>query len=420
MFGNDRFSVPPFFLGACFFLFCFTGSQAQQAGSDQRRTASAQTLDTLKQDTTKVADVAALDIGENRGLFITTPDQKMQMRILGSVRFLVVADQLDLPSKDAFSTYEIQTGEQNVPLPNYYNGLNQTRLGFEVTRRTDKGDVFIRLETDFAGTNGFRIRHAYGQFKSFLFGQTWSLFSHVNASPAVVDFGGPTGSVVTRNPQLRYSKANIINGYDLAVGLEYVIPNLAIPDSIQARTFQLIPAVTARLNKEFPWGSFQLSGILPTVSGRDLDDNLLLKAGWGLSSSAVINSWKHGKWYLQGVLGREITRYFTDLTNQGLDLAISPEGNIKSPLVVGFYATYEHYWKTNLYSNFTYGRVHLEKFDFTEETRFLKGGTFRVNTFWDLAEGATIGLEGVWGKRVDVNDLTGDALRASLLFYYDF
>ena len=377
-------------------------------------------VDSLKKDTTRVVDVAALDIGEDRGLFIITPDQKMQMRILGSVRFLVVFDELNLASKDAFNTFQIPTGALNVPIPNYYNGLNQTRLGFEVTRSTEKGDIFLRLETDFAGTNGFRIRHAYGQYKSFLFGQTWSLFSHVNASPATVDFGGPTGSVVTRNPQLRYSKSNAIGGHDLAVGLEYVIPNLALPDSIQGSAFQLIPALTARLNKEYAWGSFQLSGIIPTVSGRDSQNDLILKAGWGISSSVVINSWKQGKWYLQGVLGREITRYFTDLSDKGFDVVFDPEGRIRSPLVTGFYATYEHRWQENVYSNFTYGLVHVQKYDFTDESRYFKGKSIRVNTFWDLTEGATIGLEGAWGKRIDVSDSAGDALRASLLFYYDF
>ncbi len=408
------------FIGVGLFIFSFQLCFAQEEDSSQKTIMGVEASDTLKTDTIKVVETAALDIAQNRGLFIVTPDKKMQMRILGSVRYLVVFDQMNLTSKNAFNTYEIPTGDLNIAIPNYFNGLDQTRLGFEVTRRTEKGDIFIRLETDFAGTNGFRIRHAYGQYKKFLFGQTWSLFSHVNASSAMVDFAGPTGSVVTRNPQIRFSQANLFDGYDLAVGLEYIIPNLAIPDSIGAKTFQLVPALSVRLDKVYPWGSFQLSGIIPTVSGRDREDNLVLKPGWGVSSSVVINSWKQGKWYIQGVLGREITRYFTDLGSNGLDLTISPEGEIRAPLVYGYYATYEHYWKKNIYSNFTYGLVHIEKYAFTEENAFLEGYTFRVNTFWDVAEGARIGAEAIWGKRVDKSNIEGDAIRGNLLFYYDF
>ena len=336
----SHFFLKQVFLGISFFIFSFHLCIAQEEDANQKTIMGVQAADTLKSDTTKVVEVAALDIAQSRGLFIVTPDKKMQMRILGSVRYLVVFDQINLPSKNGFNTYEIPTGELNVAIPNYFNGLDQTRLGFEVTRRTDNGDIFIRLETDFAGTNGFRIRHAYGQYNKFLFGQTWSLFSHVNASAAMVDFAGPTGSVVTRNPQIRFSQANLFNGYDVSVGMEYIIPNLALPDSIGVKTFQLIPALSVRLDKVFSWGSYQVSGIIPTVSGRDRDDNLVLKPGWGVSSSVVINSWKKGKWYLQGVLGREITRYFTDLGSNGLDLVISPEGEVRAPLAYGYYATY--------------------------------------------------------------------------------
>ena len=104
--------------------------------------------DTLRSDTTKIIEDAALDIAQNRGLFIVTPDRKLQLRIVGSVRYLAAYDNRKLESKNAFSTFEIPVGVQSVRFPNLYNGLDQTRLGFEVTRRTDAGNVFVRLETD--------------------------------------------------------------------------------------------------------------------------------------------------------------------------------------------------------------------------------------------------------------------------------
>ena len=52
--------------------------------------------DSLYIDSTKIIEDAALDIGQNRGVFIVAPDNKMQLRILGSVRYLVVYDDIDL------------------------------------------------------------------------------------------------------------------------------------------------------------------------------------------------------------------------------------------------------------------------------------------------------------------------------------
>lgn len=131
-------------------------------------------MDTLRADSAKIIEDAPLDIAQNRGLIIVTPDQKMQLRILGSVRYFFIFDEIEMASKNAFNTHEIPTGEMNRPLFNYLNSLGQTRLGFEVPRHTGGKTMFIRLETDFAGPTGLRIRHAYGQYGCFLFGQTWT------------------------------------------------------------------------------------------------------------------------------------------------------------------------------------------------------------------------------------------------------
>ena len=416
-----RFKIAiPILLTAAYFVATFSVCMAQKTSKDRKTIVLVNTADTTQSDTTKINENAPLDISNNRGLFIIAPDGKLQLRILGSVRYLVVYDELNMNSKNDFNTFEIQTGDLNNPLPNYYNGLNQTRLGFEVTRKTNKGDVFIRLESDFAGTNGYRIRHAYGQYNNFILGQTWSLFSHVNAMPATVDFAGPTGSVITRTPQIRYSIPGLFKGFNLALGLEYLIPNLSIPDSLASATYQLMPDFTVRLDKVYNWGSVQFSGILPVLSGRNSENELLVRVGWGISASTVVNSWKKGSWYFQGAVGGAITRYFNDLSNNGLDILISPDGKIHLPLSFGFYGTYEHRWKEFLYSNFTYGWVQIEQYSFTQNNTYKKGHTLRVNTFWDITEGAKIGLEAIWGNRVDRNIHKGDAIRINLLAYYDF
>ncbi len=367
----------------------------QNVVKEQKTIVGVNPLDTLTTDTTRIVDDVPLDIAQNRGLFIKTPDDKVQMRILGSVRYLVVFDGLNLSSKNSFSTYEIPTGNLNKSLPNYYNGLDQKRLGFEVIRKTKGDDIFIRLETDFAGSNGFRIRHAYGTYSRFLFGQTWSLFSHVNAMPAMVDFAGPTSSVLTRTPQIRYIAPDFLNGTNLTVGLEYIIPNLNLPDSIDAEKFQLIPDITFRIDKVFKWGSAQLSGVIPMLSGRNSNGNYFLRPGWGLSGSAVVNSWANGKWYFQGVAGQAITRYFNDLTSSGLDILISYNGEVRAPIASGFYTTYQYSWSPILLSNFTYGLLQVEKFNFTEDVAYFRGQSIRVNTFWDVTEGAKIGAEAI-------------------------
>jgi len=378
-------------------------------------------LNSLKTDTTKIIEDAALDIAQDRGLFIVTPDRQMQLRILGSVRYLVVYDDRDLTSKNSLITYQINVDDPSQEIPNYYNGLDQSRLGFEVTRETEKGNVFVRLETDFAGINGFRIRHSYGQYQEFLFGQTWSLFSQITSLPATVGFGGPTGSISVRTPQVRFTSRNIFPSSILSLGLEYFKPDIFIPDTIAAKSFQAFPDITARIEKPVKWGSFQLSGILPILSGRSEEGEFVFRPGWGVSFSTVINSWAGGKWYFQAAGGQAIARFFNDLSGQGLDLMINPETQEPHlPYTFGTYISYEHHWTAKVFSNFTYGLLMLEKTDFNPDDTYNRGNNFRINTFWSIVEGSRLGFEYIYAFRVNKDDTKGNANRLNLLFYYDF
>ncbi len=377
--------------------------------------------DSLNLDTTKIIEDAALDIAQDRGLFIATPDGQMQLRILGSVRYLIVYDDTDLLSKNSLITYQIEVGNESQRIPNYYNGLSQSRLGFEVTRKTDKGNVFVRLETDFVGINGFRIRHAYGQYHQFLFGQTWSLFSQIISIPATVGFGGPAGSISVRTPQVRFTSQNFFPASTFSLGLEYFKPDIFVPDSVTAKTFQLIPDITARIVKITNWGSLKLSGIIPVLSGKSEENEYVFRAGWGVSFSTVIDSWINGKWYLHAAGGQAITRFFNDLSGQGLDLIFDSENQESYlPIAFGTHAAYEHHWTDEVFSSFTYGLLILQKEDFTPDDIYHRGNNFRFNTFWSIVEGSRLGLEYIHAFRKNKDGAIGRVNRVNLLFYYDF
>ncbi|QCK15446.1 DcaP family trimeric outer membrane transporter [Mangrovivirga cuniculi] len=412
--------IPGFLI---FFLLSSHYSFSQDESDSLSRNISGKVIssgDSIITDTTRIIEDAPLDIGQDRGLFIISDDKKLQLRILGSVRYHVVMDQNNLESENSFNTHEIPTGDDNDPIFNYSNQISQTRLGFEVTQSTNLGNIFVRLETDFAGPNGFRIRHAYGQFKRVLFGQTWSLFSHVTSVPATVDFAGPTSSINLRTPQIRYSIPNIGKGFSLDIGLEYLIPNINIPDSIDAEVFQLLPDFTARIKREYKWGQFQLSGILPVLSARGPKDNVFIKYGFGAAGSIVVNSWKEGKWYFQTVVGRGISRYFNDLDNNVLDVLVNDSNQLVLPLNYGFNATYEHAWNDKWQTSFTYGVLQVERYAVNPPDWYFRGQTIRSNTFWNISDGARIGGEIIWGQRTNRDFTTGNAVRLNVLVYYDF
>ena len=170
----------------------------------------------------------------------------------------------------------------------------------------------------------------------------------------------------------------------------------------------------------FSWGSGQLSGILPTLSARSSKGDLIVRNGWGISGSLVLDSWKGGTWYLQASAGEGITTYFNELSGAGLDVAVNDKNEIFLPTAYGFYVTYEHHWIESVYSNFVYGLIEVEDFAFTPNESFKHGSTIRSNTFWDITEGAKVGAEVIWGLRRNKSLTYGDAFRLNILFYYDF
>ena len=428
---STRRPFPRLFLASILFVTFFgacTDATAQRALKDSVKLIE---LPEAKLDTTgnrreSGAEDAPLDIGQDRGLFIVTADKKLQLRILGSVRYLVVLDGFNLADKAAFKTTQIPTGSDNQFFPVYHNDLLQSRLGFEATRRTEAGDIFIRLETDFNGPNGFQIRHAYGEYQNFIVGQTWSLFTNLNALPATVDLDGPLGSIAFRTPQMRYTTTDLIPNTRTSFALEFPEHQFRLPDSSNLTAVQFLPDPSVRFERSYSWGDVQTSLIIPILAGRYVEDGSLeFQIGWGLLAAAEIPVTPQGRVMGQVSFGRAITGFYGPLDGRGRDVIIRTDTagvpiDHYAPITFAAYASYVHTWEQWLTSSISAGLLTLESRAWVPGGQYQWGYTFTGNTFWDVTEGARIGVEGALGERIDVNAQRGFAYRASALFYYDF
>jgi Porin subfamily len=115
----------------------------------------------------------------------------------------------------------------------------ESRFNFETRTPTGYGELKTFLEVDFFGnelaniagsTNGLaanplypRLRHAYGTLGPLLIGQSFSLFSDIDAIGETIEGGGPTGYMSAtsgnRTPQVRYTYAGP-SGISAAVSAE--------------------------------------------------------------------------------------------------------------------------------------------------------------------------------------------------------
>lgn len=377
----------------------------------------------MSQDTASIQqnDVSPLDIGSSRGIFILSSNRLLQLRILGSVRANFNYDGQLLLDNQTFNPYEIPT-DTELDSPNFFAGLGQSRLAFEVTRRTKtKGDIFIRLEGDFINSgSSFRIRHAYGQIGGILIGQTWSLINNVGYQPAFVSLDGPAGGSGLRTPQIRYS-SSISKNLVWNVAIEYSAPALNIPDTLDGTVLKVIPDLTGRFSYLSDLISFRAAAAFSTLSGRNESDELNYSFGYAASVSGWAKVSKNGRVYLTVNTGKGSAHYLDMFNGKNENVAFNTvAGQFASLVSTSGFLAYNHELPANLSTSLSFGVASITNVDFQPDDAYHYSYNALFNIFWVPAEGARAGLEYAFGRRFDKAGTNGRANRISMLMYYDF
>src|SRR5512140_1198944 len=375
-------------------------------------------------DSTRAQDIHPQDSPGERGFLIRTSDGVAELRIRGSVRLNGILDFKGLQNQSTFSTYEIPVGEANSDVTRFQMDAGQTRLGLEATRKTGIGDIVVKVETDFLGfSNTLRLRHAYAGVYKFLFGQTWSTFADITATPLTVDLDGPNGSVNERTVQIRYSNRFAER---LTWDLSIESPDLEVTNldtTATTSTYQSFPDVIGRVRQWGDWGHVQVAGVLRSISTKAISEHQKSKAGYGILVS--------GRIYLGGdvphrvlfefVAGKAISRYIGTLARKGLDVFYDPaSGQPELVPAAGGYVSYARQWTPSFLSYVTagfvrVGRVMGQSGDAFHFSRYVSG-----NVFWNAAPGTRLGVEYSWGYRENMDTGHGTASRLSFILQYDF
>ncbi len=367
------------------------------------------------------AENSPLDITEDRGLYIVADEGNLQMRIVGSIRFSAFYDNANLDSKNSFNTYDLPTGDENYRIPNYYNSLNFSRIGFEITRKTSTENIFIRIETDFAGANNsYRIRHAYGQYGKWLVGQTWSLLTNVTSLPATVDPDGPVGSISSRTPQIRYT-THILNKIVGSLAVEYSLADFTPQDTIDINFLQTFPNLAARVNMPGFFGNLQISGVVAPITGVDGGGNKNTTFGFGASVSGAYDLPNKDQLLVQATYGNAIAHFMSPFQGKGQDMAYDPNtARFAGLRTAGGFVSYHRHWGNDVSSYISAGWANISNRSAQNERDFNYSYSISGNAFWNIVEGMRIGLEYVYGKRINIDKTNGDGSRVWALFYYDF
>jgi hypothetical protein len=326
-----------------------------------------------------------------------------------------------------------------IPIPtNNYRRFkvfaNYSRLNIKVVGKIKNNPIVSFIEGSFGGTNNaFKLRHAYVSFLGLTIGQTWSTFMDLQASPFTIDGEGPSNQIGQRHPLLRYTYYHK-DKFQFAFAAE--MPEISMveisdePHQIYKQN-QHVPDLITHFKFQGKFGHIQLGAILRIMNYGDstVAKKSVFMPGGGLALSGTFNLWKNATLHYQIDGGKGIASYIQDLAYLDCDLlpSLNRDNKMNTAWMYGGFIALQQFWTKKLQSNIMYGITRLEApknnnllFGVYAPWYYKYGHYFAVNTFWNFFDFATLGIEYVWGERVNLDGAKGYANRFNLLFQYHF
>ena len=329
---------------------------------------------------------------------------------------------------------------------NFTFGVRQSRLGISGAWGDD---ITYLLEAELFGTGGDegqttpRLRHAWATYKNFGMGQTWSNFMDIDIFPNTIDYWGPTGMVFYRNQQARYTFPMGEDEFSISIedpSTALTVGRFRDSDPCDAPTaepdcestgsrlgdefqsYNDVPDFSARYRNNGDFGHFQVAGMLRKLGYERLDtgkkDDEL---GWGINTSAGINTWGQDKLKLQVVYGEGIGNYMND---GGVDVAPDSanidDAGAEAVELLGISAYYDHYWSDKWSTSVGWSMTDLDTTSGQLGTEFEKGQIAQINLLHYPADNVLLGSEFIWGEREDVNGNTGSDYRIQFTLKVNF
>jgi hypothetical protein len=382
-----------------------------------------------------------------RGLFpgsYLVPGTNTSFRFRGFVRATGLYDLDPIGSRDDFVTNTIPVPQQSGQNANV--AARYSRIGLDTWTPTPFLDwnVHTFIEADFfngpaqaagGGGNPFRLRFAFVDFGYFRVGQQNTVFMDSNAFPMTVDFAGPRGLANLRRPMARMTIPICDKLYWAG---EIGQPFSDITTNGLGAPVQDVPDFATHLRYESDFGHVQLSSVVRSIGYRPLDGQETERVGWGFSASTVFHPWaaligsnpvrkdnptglERSRILLQYTVGQGIGRYIQDTAGQGLDGQVDPAtGGFDTVSIVGWSASYEHWFTEKWLANFTYSEDLVGSAPDQPSTTYIGAKYLATSLWWVPFRNMSIGTEYLWGERKNLDGERGRANRINALVQYNF
>lgn len=314
----------------------------------------------------------------------------------------------------------------------------QTRLNWEYREQTTQGEIRAFVEGDFQGDgDGFRLRHAFGQFHTILAGKTWSTFMDPDSQPEEVDVEGINGQVLLRHSQIRWSP-RFGEQHSLKLALEDPATDV-INGEGQRGAFDIVASLD-RMPLTLDRWKYRVGFVFRDLKAIDSDADVSnpnatrSATGWGVTTGGRRSiAWWGGQDYIlwQLTYGEGIGHYINDLgTVGGGDAVFDHAGKLHALPVFAGYLSYMHRWPLNwkyvknwpgvLRSSFTLSWVDISNYDFQDDGAYNRTKRASMNLMYNPTENIQGGVELLWGERTNKDGEKGTAAQLQFAMRYIF
>lgn len=287
------------------------------------------------------------------------------------------------------------------------------------------GEFTVYTSFNFTGSNGSPVlRQAYIAFKNLLVGRTWNTFTDLRAQPPTVDYAGPNAETGFLNTMIRYAP-RLSRNWQVAVSVE--LPQVQSNyGPLNKSVSQAVPDITAYV--KYKWNDgvshFRVAGLFRDLYYRNtVSRKNHSKAAWGISASGVAGLASKLTLYYQYAYGEGIGAYLNDVSNLNLDLVPNPEkpGSMTVLPMSGWYAGLQYTFSPAVFASVTYSQARVYKKNGYTFPNLYKYGQYVVgNVFWNLTADCQLGLEYLYGRRVDKSLNEGKSNRINAMIVYNF
>jgi hypothetical protein len=351
------------------------------------------------------------------------PGSSAAIKFGGFVKMNIVESFDPIGTDDRFIVGTIPAPQESGP-NNATLTVSQSRLNVDLRDMTQYGAVRAFLEGDFAGKGDtFRLRHAFGQYKSFMIGKTWSTFADMRSRPEDLDFEGINGQILLRQPQIRYFPRI---GKDWHLLLSAEDPDTVISGGNGISQF---PDLVASIERDiFERWHVKSSVLYRRISGECFCDDEAsdTSTGWAVTVSGMtgITRWdERDNLQVQLSYGEGFSHYVNDLGSIGApDAIFNPlTGKLEPIPVFAMYIAFQKWWSPTMRSNFNYGYVSAEKnFVTLSPAGYKNTSRFIANFVWSPISRIDLGAQFLTGSRTNQNGDNGKAQQIQLSAKYRY